>query len=95
MRIPQPALSSREWHARIMARFLRSLDSASRRAQSGFPPLTPTFSPTRFHEEPLFFVTDLIGPRNVAIRRRSGTPAAVGLLARHFCRDVAAIGASP
>jgi hypothetical protein len=40
------------------------------------------------------FFTDLVGPRNVAIRRRSGEPAAGGLLARHSRRDVAAIGAS-
>jgi hypothetical protein len=31
--------------------------SASHRAQSGFPPLTPTFSPTRFHEEPHFLLS--------------------------------------
>ncbi len=39
--IPQPAPSSRGWHARIMAQFLRCLDSASRRAQSGFSPSQP------------------------------------------------------
>ena len=44
---------------------------------------------------PHFFLTDLVGPRNVAIRRRSGEPAAGGLLARHSRRDVAAIGATP
>lgn len=29
------------WHAHIMAQFLRCLESASRRAQSGFPPSQP------------------------------------------------------
>src|SRR5712691_8854170 len=41
MRIPQPAPSSPGWHARIMARFLRCLESVPRRAQSGFPPSHP------------------------------------------------------
>src|SRR5260370_18856199 len=36
------------------ARFLARLPSVSARSQSGFPRSQPLFSPTRFHEDPIF-----------------------------------------
>jgi len=41
------------------------------------------------------FLIDLTQSRNVAVRRRSAPLAAGGLLARHFCRDPAAVWRTP
>jgi hypothetical protein len=52
IRIPQAARSSWRWHAPIMTDSLAASTAFPAASRAGFRTLSPSFSPTHFHEDP-------------------------------------------
>src|SRR5258707_14771659 len=75
------------------ARFLARLPSVSARSQSGFPRSQPLFSPTRFHEDPHFFLVHGAAPAKYARMRNPAAPSRGGVLAEYWVQ--ASLDAGP